>query len=120
MATFFPAEPLTLATSGREEVTNNLPSAPPVGVDNIYLTEGDVARLTSFAAGTLRNMRSVGRGPAFVRVGTAIRYLRSDVIHWMESGRARDAEPSLRDTADDRPGSTDLSTRHENLNKVRW
>jgi hypothetical protein len=52
-----------------------------------YLTEADVSDLTRFAAGTLRNMRSEGRGPRFLRVGKAIRYRRADVVAWLEGLR---------------------------------
>lgn len=50
-----------------------------------YLTEREAAELTRFSPGTLGNMRSLGEGPKFLRVGgKAIRYRRADIIAWME------------------------------------
>lgn len=49
-----------------------------------YLTESEASELTRFSRGTLRNMRSLGNGPRFIRVGKAIRYRRIDLIDWME------------------------------------
>lgn len=49
-----------------------------------YFTTREAADLTRFTAGTLRNMRSLGHGPRFIRVGKAIRYRYDDLIEWME------------------------------------
>ena len=53
-----------------------------------YLTEVEAADLTRFSAGHLRNMRSQRRGPAFIRVGSSIRYRLDDLLAWMETGAA--------------------------------
>ena len=38
------------------------------------LTEQDAARVLNTHPGTLRNWRSKGMGPAFIKVGDAVRY----------------------------------------------
>lgn len=62
-------------------------SSTDVGLmsDPQYLTTKEAADFTRFTAGTLRNMRSEGRGPRFRRVGKAVRYRVADLIEWMES-----------------------------------
>ena len=43
------------------------------------LTEGDAADYLGISAATLRNWRFRGEGPAFVRIGAAVRYERNDL-----------------------------------------
>lgn len=51
-----------------------------------YLTEVEASEFTRFAKGTLRNMRSKGEGPPFIRAGGyAIRYRLDELIEWMEN-----------------------------------
>lgn len=50
----------------------------------MYMTEGEAADFTRFTKGTLRNLRSQGGGPQFLKVGGSIRYRLSDLIAWME------------------------------------
>ena len=52
-----------------------------------YLTEKEVSGITKLALPTLRNYRSQGKGPAYLKVGRAVRYLMSDVVKFMELGR---------------------------------
>jgi len=54
---------------------------------NRYLNEKEVAHLCSLALSTLRNWRFLGRGPAYCKIGKAVRYLVSDVETFMEQNR---------------------------------
>ncbi len=51
----------------------------------IYITERDVSRITSRALSTLRNDRFNGRGIPYYKIGSSIRYSRTDVINFMET-----------------------------------
>jgi len=52
-----------------------------------YLTEKEVAALTGRAVQTLRNDRHKRRGFPYVKFGSSIRYLLSDVLKVMENHR---------------------------------
>lgn len=52
-----------------------------------YLTEKGVSQITKLALPTLRNYRSKGKGPAYSKIGKAVRYKLSDVLEFMERGR---------------------------------
>ncbi|RFA16007.1 hypothetical protein B7R22_05250 [Subtercola boreus] len=47
------------------------------------LTESEVASSIGFAVGTLRNWRGQGKGPAFVKIGSAVRYRPEDIETWV-------------------------------------
>lgn len=49
------------------------------------LTEVAAARLLRLSIRTLQAWRCRGMGPAFVRVGRAIRYRHADLIAWINS-----------------------------------
>ncbi len=49
------------------------------------LTEADAGTLLGLAPATLRNMRTKGRGPAFIKVGGLVRYRHTDLVDWIES-----------------------------------
>jgi predicted DNA-binding transcriptional regulator AlpA len=51
------------------------------------LNEKEVALATRLALPTLRNWRSLGRGPAYLKLGKAIRYRESDVQAYVEKSR---------------------------------
>ena len=51
----------------------------------IWLTPAQVAERTGFRPSTLANWRSLGIGPAFVKVGTRIRYDDDAVSRWQEA-----------------------------------
>ena len=51
----------------------------------MYLTEKDVAKITSISLATLRNDRFLGRGIPYSKIGKSVRYSQSDVIDYMES-----------------------------------
>jgi predicted DNA-binding transcriptional regulator AlpA len=52
-----------------------------------YLTEKEVSGICKLALPTLRNYRHQGKGPSYVKVGRAVRYLMSDIVKYMEQGR---------------------------------
>jgi predicted DNA-binding transcriptional regulator AlpA len=49
------------------------------------LTEADAGKLLGLAPATLRNMRTKGRGPSFIKVGGLVRYRHADIVDWIES-----------------------------------
>ena len=57
---------------------------PPRWVD-----EKRVAEVMGIAIQTLRNWRFQGTGPAYSKVGRAVRYRLDDVIHFMEERRIK-------------------------------
>lgn len=52
------------------------------------LTVREAARRLGLACGTLNNWRSSGQGPAFVRLGSAVRYTEEDLSCFIAQGRA--------------------------------
>lgn len=58
----------------------------------IMLSDKEVQKLYGLKAGTLANMRSQGRGPAFVKDGKIIRYCRKDVEAYLQSRRVKTYE----------------------------
>lgn len=56
-------------------------------VDNQPLTETEAAVRLGLKVATLRAWRHQGRGPAYVRLGRAIRYLAIDVDEFLSSNR---------------------------------
>ena len=55
------------------------------------LTAEDVADMTGFALQTLKNWRSLGKGPAWFKVGRLVRYDESAVNEWLDRMRAGDS-----------------------------
>ena len=70
-------------------------SATDMIVSNRPLTEADAAARLGLKVATLRAWRHRGRGPAFVRLGRAIRYLPCDLEEFLHANR----HGSKRDTA---------------------
>lgn len=62
-------------------------STLPPAVRDRLLTTPQVSEMTGLAVATLQNMRSrrLGEGPAYVKIGRAVRYRESTVISWFES-----------------------------------
>jgi predicted DNA-binding transcriptional regulator AlpA len=58
-----------------------------VTTTNEPLTEADAAARLGLKIATLRAWRHQRRGPAFVRLGRAIRYLASDVDQFLNANR---------------------------------
>jgi predicted DNA-binding transcriptional regulator AlpA len=53
------------------------------------LTETEAAARLGLKVATLRAWRNQGRGPAYVRLGRAIRYLEIDIDEFLDSNRHR-------------------------------
>ena len=53
-----------------------------------WLTPPQVAERTGFSVSTLANWRSLSTGPAWVKVGTRIRYDEAVVAEWMQKAAA--------------------------------
>jgi len=51
------------------------------------LTEADAAARLGLKVATLRAWRHQGRGPAYVRLGRAIRYLEADIEEFLSANR---------------------------------
>ena len=51
------------------------------------LTPAEVAAATGISVATLATWRSIGKGPAFHKLGGAIRYAEADVEQWVSSNR---------------------------------
>lgn len=49
--------------------------------------ERQASDFTGFSIKHLQNLRYQGRGPAYCKIGTSIRYLREDVITWVAKHR---------------------------------
>lgn len=57
-----------------------------------YVNEKEVSRVTGLAVQTLRNYRHLGKGPAYCKVGRAIRYRMEDVVNFMDEQRVEPRE----------------------------
>ena len=52
-----------------------------------YITEKEVAKITSRALSTLRNDRFQGKGIPYIKIRKSVRYKYEDVIEYMEARR---------------------------------
>ena len=50
-----------------------------------FLTEHDVARLTSMPVASVRRWRLINVGPRATKLGSVVRYRPSDVREWLDS-----------------------------------
>jgi excisionase family DNA binding protein len=57
------------------------------GASDQPLTEAEAAERLGLKVATLRAWRHQGRGPAYVRLGRAVRYLASDIEDFLRSNR---------------------------------
>jgi hypothetical protein len=58
----------------------------PAAPDDRLLSPEDIADRWQIARQSLANMRSRGRGPAFVKIGGRVRYRWSDVVAYERAG----------------------------------
>ena len=49
------------------------------------LNEHDVARITGLSVASVRRWRLLRQGPRYLKIGSAVRYRREDVLVWLES-----------------------------------
>jgi predicted DNA-binding transcriptional regulator AlpA len=52
-----------------------------------YFNEREAAAMCGWSVSSLRNWRSLGRGPAYCKVGKSVRYLEADLFAFMERCR---------------------------------
>ncbi|WP_425954510.1 helix-turn-helix transcriptional regulator [Xylanimonas sp. McL0601] len=52
------------------------------------LKPSDLASVTGHAVATLRNWRSLGTGPSFIKAGGKVLYPRADVLRWLAGAAA--------------------------------
>lgn len=64
------------------------PMIDPFAGSGRLLTEKDLSALAKLSPAMLQKMRREGKGPAYVRIGAAIRYPEADVSAWLGSLRA--------------------------------
>ena len=60
----------------------------PTAKADQYLTEREVAALVAISRSWLQKMRMAGCGPAYYKLGRAVRYLEADVRAWLATQRA--------------------------------
>ena len=68
-------------------IENNETSATTSASTREPLTEVEAAARLGLKVATLRAWRHQGRGPVFVRLGRAIRYLRTDIDDFLVANR---------------------------------
>lgn len=51
------------------------------------LNERQASEFTGFSIKHLQNLRYRGIGPAYCKIGASIRYIREDLISWIENHR---------------------------------
>ena len=61
---------------------------------NQPLTETEAAARLGLRVATLRAWRNQGRGPAYLRLGRAIRYLTTDIDDFLQSNRQVPEQPT--------------------------
>ena len=64
------------------------------------LTESEAAARLGLRVATLRAWRNQGRGPAYVRLGRAIRYLTTDIEDFLRSNRHSPRTAAVATTTD--------------------
>ncbi len=58
-------------------------------LENLYLGEKEVSKMTRRALSTLRNDRFLRRGIPYCKIGKSVRYNINDVIDFMESRKVQ-------------------------------
>ena len=54
------------------------------GSGEVYIKPEEAARILGLSTKTLANLRHAGGGPRYVKLGSAVRYPRSEVYAWAE------------------------------------
>lgn len=54
-------------------------------VHDSLMDENYVAQLTGLSLSSIRRYRTLGTGPVFIKLGSAVRYRKSDVAKWIEA-----------------------------------
>jgi excisionase family DNA binding protein len=61
-----------------------------------YYTPTEAAELLRSSRSTLAKLRLTGSGPAFFRIGRAVRYGQSDLDRWMKGSKSFISHPATR------------------------
>ena len=69
------------------------------------LTEAEAAVRLGLKVPTLRAWRNQGRGPAYVRLGRAVRYLAADLGEFLTSNRHTPQAPASAESRDTKRGA---------------
>ena len=69
------------------QTENSVPTETTAATSNQPLTETEAAVRLGLKVATLRAWRNQGRGPAYVRLGRAVRYLAIDIDEFLQSNR---------------------------------
>jgi hypothetical protein len=75
-----------MATDGHFDIVNGH-DAPTIGRGTGLLNEKQAADLLNLKVPTLRRWRWAGKGPAFLKIGGAVRYDRADLHGFVASAR---------------------------------
>lgn len=62
-------------------------NAPKQAVSQPTMCEGDAAKYLGMSIAYMRKARTNGRGPAYIRIGRAVRYRVADLEHFITSHR---------------------------------
>lgn len=54
-----------------------------------WLSSGEVAEMLGVTQRTVENWRGSGKGPAYARIGSNIRYREEDVLAWVEANMVK-------------------------------
>ena len=68
-------------------IENSVPTETTTATSHQPLTETEAAVRLRLKVATLRAWRNQGRGPAYVRLGRAVRYLATDIEEFLQSNR---------------------------------
>ena len=83
-----PAPAATGNGPNASEAEPSHPTPPPAGTQ-LLLTRREAAQRLNLKPGTLASWSSQGRGPAFVRLGRAVRYRLDDLQNFVDAGAVR-------------------------------
>jgi predicted DNA-binding transcriptional regulator AlpA len=76
------------------EAMHHRDDAQSVDGDDPLINEQEVARLLGWSRRTLQRRRWEGEPPAFVKIGSSVRYRRSTILNFIRAGeRSATADP---------------------------
>jgi len=75
-----------VATLSRQEV-GLTPNHEEFSMEERYLTEQEVARITSLSLSKLRSDRFKGKGIPYYKIGRSVRYSMRDIVQYLEVHR---------------------------------
>lgn len=85
----------TSTRDARQSATAQEPYSATAPTEHVLLSTREAASLTTYSPHSLENLRSAGRGPAFIKIkGGAVAYRLCDLLAWQESHRISTCEQS--------------------------